>query len=516
MPSSFSFGKIDVGAGVAPGATGQERRDAPFRVAILGDFSGRSARTSPAGAISATLRPIEVNRDNLDDLPGKLGVELRDLITGSGEAPASLTIRAFDDFHPDSLYRNVDLFTRLRKTRNQLGNPTTFESAAAEVRRWGAANPPQTAEKETPPAGEPQQRPEYSVEGLFDETLSATSAEVAKKPPASVDWNSMIRSIAAPYALPGRSPQLAELVACVDAATSEAMRAILHHPRFQAVEAAWRGVEFLVRRLSNTDAALKLYLIDVSKEEIAADLAAEDLAKSGLFKLLVEQTVGTRGGEPWALLAGLITLDDSVADAELAGRFARIASAARAPLVAGAHDRHAGCESLADTPDPDEWRHRPDAEAAAAWAAVRALPEAASIGLALPRFLLRLPYGDRTAPIDSFRFEEAAGPSYHDQLLWGNPALACTFVIGRAYLADGWSFQPEDDLEIDELPLYVRKQDGETVCCPTAESVLSDRAAEAIRGRRLIPLIPYRDSDRLRVAGVTSLAGRRLAGRWKA
>jgi type VI secretion system protein ImpC len=508
MAGSFSFGKIDVAAGVAPGAAGEVRRDGPFRIAIFGDFSGRATRAI-SGPVN--LRALQADRDNFDDLPAALGVELSNIITGVDNSPVSIPIKSIDDFHPDALYRSVEGFARLRKTRNNLGNPTSFEAAAAEVRKWGAASP---AQPESKAADDPEQTP-YSTEGLFDDTLSATTAEAAKKPAESLDWSEMIRSIAAPYALPQKSPQLAELVACVDAATSEGMRAILHHPRFQAVEAAWRGVQFLIRRLSDTDAELKIFLFDVSKDEIAADLAAEDLTKSALYKALVEQTVGTRGGEPWSLLVGLFTLDDTVADAELAGRFARIASAARAPLIAAAHDHHAGAQSLVATPDPDDWRYKSSAEASSAWTAVRGLAEAGSIGVALPRFLLRLPYGDRTDPIDSFHFDEAAGPDWHEQVLWGNPAIACALVIGRAFLADGWSFQPEDDLDIDELPLYVRKQDGETMCCPTAETVLSDRAAEAMRTRRLIPLIPYRDSDRLRVAGITSLAGKRLAGRWK-
>src|SRR5207249_1423022 len=100
-------------------------------------------------------------------------------------------------------------------------------------------------------------------------------------------------------------------------ATGGQMRAILHHPAFQALEAAWRGLYFFVRRL-DTDANLKLHFLDVSKAELAADLgAAEDLSTTGLYKLLVEQTVNTPGAKPWAVVVGHYTFDQQRPDVEL-------------------------------------------------------------------------------------------------------------------------------------------------------------------------------------------------------
>src|SRR5688572_1569658 len=115
MAGSFSFGKIDVAAGVAPGAAGEVRRDGPVGIAIFGDFSGRATR-----AISApvNLRALQADRDNFDDLPAALGVELSNIITGVDNSPVSIPIKSIDDFHPDALYRSVEGFARLRKTRN--------------------------------------------------------------------------------------------------------------------------------------------------------------------------------------------------------------------------------------------------------------------------------------------------------------------------------------------------------------------------------------------------------------
>src|SRR5207244_7572537 len=138
---------------------------------------------------------------------------------------------------------------------------------------------------------------------------SATEARAGSARPARAldDFQAVLRDIVAPFVEPKPDPQRPELVAQVDQAISGQMRALLHHPAFQALEAAWRGLFFLVRRLP-TDAKLKLYLLDVSKAELAADLgAADDLSASGVYKLLVEQTVKTPGAPPWALVVGHYT-----------------------------------------------------------------------------------------------------------------------------------------------------------------------------------------------------------------
>ncbi len=184
-----------------------------------------------------------------------------------------------------------------------------------------------------------------------------------------------------------QDPRQIELEDTINAAAAEMMRIMLQHPDFQALEAAWRGLDFLVSRLE-TDAQLKLYVLDLSKSELTDDLNdANDLRSTGLYKLLVEQTIGTAGGEPWAVIGGNYTFDQTRQDAELLGRIARIAAAAGAPFIAAAESNLLGCESLAQTPDPDDWLPSRDDHGQAAWQALQNIPQAAYLGLALPRFL---------------------------------------------------------------------------------------------------------------------------------
>jgi type VI secretion system protein ImpC len=294
------------------------------------------------------------------------------------------------------------------------------------------------------------------------------------------------------------------------------MRSLLHSPDFQALEASWRGVFLLVRRIE-TNPQLKLYLIDISKPELAADLhSSENLCSTGLYQKLIEESVSTPGSEPWAVILGNYTFGPSGEDAELLGRIARIAHAAGAPFIAGASPRLLGCPSFASAPHPRDWRILQDADDAAAWAELRRLPEANALGLALPRFLLRLPYGKNTAAVESFDFEEMPGPSSHDDYLWGNAAFACVLLLAESFSANGWAMRPGTFSEIDRLPLHVYEQGGESELKPCSEALLTDDAVERILENGLMPLVSFKGRDLVRLARFQSVAAplRGLAGRW--
>ena len=97
---------------------------------------------------------------------------------------------------------------------------------------------------------------------------------------------------------------------------------------------------------------------------------------------------------------------------------AKIAQQAGAPFIAAAHSHLLGCESLVECPEPDDWEKQTDSEDDRAWGALRKLPEAIYLGLALPGFLLRLPYGADTDPIEYLEFEEMPKVPDHNHYLF--------------------------------------------------------------------------------------------------
>jgi hypothetical protein len=296
---------------------------------------------------------------------------------------------------------------------------------------------------------------------------------------------------------------------------TDLMRTILGNSGFRTLEAAWRGVDFLLRRL-DVDGPLTLHLLDLSPGELRADLlASEDLGKTGLHRLLVEKTVGTPGAHPWAALVLLDSFGPSRDDAEALGRLAKIASKAGTAVLAGAEPELVGCASLATTPDPDDWVE-PAGPGAEAWAALRRLPEARHVGLALPRLLLRLPWGKETNAVEAFDFEELSSPPEHEEYLWGSPALALALLLGEAYLEDGWSLRPGSAQEISGLPFALVTEDGEKHAVPCAEILFTVRAAEAVTARGLMPIVTMKGTDTVRLAIFQSIAEpyAALAGLW--
>jgi type VI secretion system protein ImpC len=152
------------------------------------------------------------------------------------------------------------------------------------------------------------------------------------------------------------------------------------------------------------------------------------------------------------------------------------------------------------------------------WKKFTSSASAAYVGFALPRFLLRLPFGRDTEPTETFEFEEigderAKAPS-HESYLWANPAFAIVFLLARGFSEDGPEFRPSDHLEIERLPMHVYQRDGDTEIKPCAEALLTLRAARKIIECGLMPLLSIKDSDRIRLGMFQSIAGTALSGRW--
>lgn len=519
--------RLDVTAGREQ-AQARPEAETPFRVAILGDFSGRANRgLLESGDALAARRPLMVDRDNFDSVLAKLAPRLDLPPGGEGDLCISLRFGDLDDFHPDRLFEQVQIFQKLRETRRKLADSTTFAKMAAELTSAGAqaaAPPPQPASLETQkPASSPRVSAsdvQSLVSGsLLDEMLEATESKAqqdqsSKRPD---EWTRLLQKLVGPHLVAKTDPRQAELIGLIDKATSAQMGALLHAPAFQALEAAWRAVYFLVKNIE-TDIHLKLFLIDVSKPELVQDLLTSgDLRSTGMYRLLVEKTVGTPGADPWAVIAGDLTFGPSLQDSELLARIGKVAASAGAPFIAGASPRLLGCDSALGLPEVQEWKPAMSGEAAASWQRLRRSPEARFVGLALPRFLLRLPYGKDTEPVERFQFEEMPDPGIHENYLWGNAAFATALLLAQSFAEQAWDLQPGTLSEIDGLPVYIYKLDGETETLPCAETLLTQTAAEEMMERGFMPLASLKDQPAVRLVRFQSVADpvSALAGRWK-
>jgi len=516
MAKPFDFGEINLtAAGNDSSATPES--DTPFCVAILGDFSGRTSRGICEPGSIASRRQVLIDRDNFDEVLGKFSPEIQ-LQSGGTGGSVRLRFSELDDFHPDRLFERAPWFERLQAIRGRLQDPASFDAVLEELGLASSRpSPAKPHAKELPPSAA-STVPRVAAGNLLDQTIEQTETLASDGRPrrAPDELQDFVRRVTEPHLVAATDPRRTEVADAIDHAISAQMRTLLRAPDFQALEAAWRAMFLLVRRVE-TDSRLKLYLIDISREELAADLqSSSDLRGTGIYRRLVEKSVGTPGAEPWAVIAGNYVFGPERADAELLGRLAKLAAAAGAPFLAAASPRLLGCTSLAVTPEPRDWSPPQDADGVSAWTGLRRLPEAGAIGLALPRFLLRLPYGRKTDPIESFDFEEMPDLPAHENYLWGNPAFVCALLLAQSFSEYGWDLHPGVIAELDGLPLHVYEQDGEAVLKPCAEALLTENAAEHILERGLMPLVSLKGQDRVRLMRFQSIAEplRALAGRW--
>jgi type VI secretion system protein ImpC len=428
----------------------REEPDAPFRILVAGNFSG---------GVGRNRKPVAVDRDNFEEVLEFYHPELRIPV---GNSTLTISIRDLDDFHPDRLYERLAGFQELRGLREQL------------------------EEGVLPPQADPELSNVSGADLLSAMMGDAPAVALAKSRSA---WDAMLQEIVAPYGERKPDSRQGAMIAQTDTAIAGEMRALLHRREFQELEALWRGLFFLVRRLETSN-DLKVYVWDMPQ---AGLLTGEGLTE--LRRVAVEETVGTPGAERWSLLVGAYYFGNEQ-EAALA-QIGATARAAGAPFVSAVR--------------------KEIVRIAKVFPALRQSADAQWLGLATPRFLLRLPYGAKTDSIERFAFEEMPDPPEHERYLWCNPAIACALLMGEAFARSGWSMRPGEVSQIEGLPAHVYKKDGESELKPCAEVLLTEGSAEMLLELGLMPLLSMKGSDRVRLARFQSIAepAAPLSGRWR-
>ncbi len=446
-----SLASVHIDVSEDPLETPQVEPDTPFRILVAGNFSGGASRIR---------KPVPVDRDNFEDVLALFSPEVRLEFVN---APVPVRFRELDDFHPDRLFARLAPFRALRDMRRQLEEGILPAPPAPEMPRMSGAD---------------------LLRSMMGEAPAVSAA-----PEARSQWDAMIHELVKPYAEAKPDPRQPALIAQTDKAITGEMRGVLHHPEFQSLEAAWRGLFFLIRRLETSD-SLKVYVWDMPQAELATP---EGLA--AFRKVVVEETVGTPGGALWSVLAGLYYFGPE--QENLLAQIALMARIAGAPFLAGVAPDVVGLTKVFEN--------------------LRRSPDAKWIGLAMPRFLLRVPYGAKTDSTESFEFEEMPEPPDHQRYLWGNPAIACAYLLGDAFSRSGWQMRPGEVSEISGLPSHVFRKDGETHLKPCAEVLLTEEAASLLMDRGFMPLASVKDTDRVRLVRFQSIADpvTALSGRWK-
>ncbi len=301
------------------------------------------------------------------------------------------------------------------------------------------------------------------------------------------------------------------IIAAIDAKLTEQINLILHHPDFQRLESAWRGLHYLVTN-TETDEMLKIRVLNIGKRELATTLkrfkgTAWD--QSPIFKKIYGEEYDQLGGQPYGCIVGDYYFDHTPPDVELLSGMAQIAAAAHAPFIAAADPGVMRMESWQELANPRDLTKIFQTPEYAPWRSLRESEDSRYIGLTLPRFLARYPYGAKTDPVDEFAFEEDVEGTDHSKYAWANSAYAMAVNINRSFKLFGWCTRirgVESGGVVEGLPTHTFPTDdgGVEAKCPT-EIAIGDRREAELAKNGFIPLIHRKNTDYAAFIGAQSL-----------
>ena len=301
------------------------------------------------------------------------------------------------------------------------------------------------------------------------------------------------------------------MIAAIDQKLSEQVNAVLHHPDFQKLESAWRGLHYLVNN-TETDEMLKIRVLNISKGEVGKALKrykGTSWDQSPLFKKIYNEEYDMFGGHPFGCLVGDYYFDHTPPDVEMLGELSKIAAAALAPFIAGAAPSLLQMNSWQELANPRDLTKIFTTPEYAAWRSLRESEDARYMGLAMPRFLSRLPYGAKTNPVEAFNFEEETGGGDHSKYTWSNSAYAMAANINRSFKLYGWCTSirgVESGGGVEGLPVHTFPTDdgGVDMKCPT-EIAIGDRREAELAKNGFMPLLHRKNSDFAAFIGAQSL-----------
>ncbi|MBP0615937.1 type VI secretion system contractile sheath large subunit [Jiella mangrovi] len=310
---------------------------------------------------------------------------------------------------------------------------------------------------------------------------------------------------------------LDDLISRLDKTLSAQVNAIIHHPTFQEIESAWRGLEYLVTN-SETDASLKIKVMNVGKTELYNELESYRYGRwdqSPLFMEIYEAEFGQLGGQPFGAIICDYYFEKSPTDIALLRHLGKIAAASHCPFIASAGPALLDMESWNELGKPRDISTLIDRPDFADWKSLRASENSRYLGLCMPRVLSREPYGAKSIPVEAFGFEEETDGHTGQKYAWMNAAYAYGANINRAFKEYGWTVQimgVNSGGEVSDLPTHAFATSDPTgssgkmldLKCPT-EVAIPDRREAELNAAGLLPLVHRKNTDRAAFIGAQSL-----------
>jgi type VI secretion system protein ImpC len=291
---------------------------------------------------------------------------------------------------------------------------------------------------------------------------------------------------------------LDQYIAQIDQTIGKQLDVILHHPVFQELESAWRGLHSLVERCDfrcNT----KVEVLDCSKEDLLEDFEeAPEIIQTGLYRHVYVSEYDTPGGQPFSNIVANYEFDNSAQDITLLREASKVSASAHCPFLASVGANFFGKSSVEEITKINDLTNYMEKAEYTRWRSFRETEDSRYVGLLTPRFLLRLPYGQDTTPVRTFNYEEDVSAGDHGNYLFGNPVFAFAGNIAQSFTKHGWAVNirgPEAGGKVSNLPVHLQDAGkGMQIKMPT-EMLISETRELELSNLGFIPLSYYKNSD---------------------
>ncbi len=288
-----------------------------------------------------------------------------------------------------------------------------------------------------------------------------------------------------------------DMIAAIDRKLSDQLDEILHHQEFQKIESAWKSLKFLVDRTDFRE-NIRIEILNVSKEDLLTDFEdAPEIPKSGLYKTVYSSEYGQFGGKPYGVLIGNYEFGVGPQDMKLLQYVAAVAGMAHAPFFSAVSPTFFGLEDFNLLPNLKDIKSIMESPQYVKWHGFRESEDSRYVGLTLPRFALRLPYGNTTIPVKSFNYEENVADG-HDRYLWGNTAFALASRIHESFANYRWCANiigPQGGGAVTDLPVHQFEAMGAIQTKIPTEVLVSERREFELAEEGFIALTMRKGSD---------------------
>ena len=288
-----------------------------------------------------------------------------------------------------------------------------------------------------------------------------------------------------------------EMIAELDKKLCHQVDAILHNAAFQKMESSWRSLKFLVDRTDFRENN-KIEILNVEKQKLLEDFEdAPEITKSGLYKIAYTNEFGQFGGQPYGTIIANYEMNPGPQDIKLLQNVASVATMAHAPFIAAAGPEFFGVDDFSKLPNLKDLASIYEMPQFTKWNSFRESDDSRFVGLTVPRFMLRLPYGSGTVPSKKFNYQEDVSAG-NNSFLWGNASFAFASRLSESFAKYRWNTNiigPQGGGAVTNLPIYNYEAMGEVQTKIPTEILVSERREFELAEQGFIGLTMRKNSD---------------------